>query len=158
MESVQNNPRHIASAVVYFFLSTVITWYFIVCAENLYHFDQGKMLLSCAIAGAKWAIQIGAAFLFLKEKRWPFIASLGFTCFVGSCVLIPFCINPIRDMMLDKGFLYSLIASVAVMLVLYYRSVRAARISIGWYFLWLGCLAAAISLQLTVVFHVVKIY
>lgn len=154
MESGQSNARHIATTVVYFFLSTVITWYFIVCAESLYHFDQDKMLLSCAIAGAKWAIQIGAAFLLLKEKRWPFIAQLGFVCFVGSCVLIPFCIDPVRNLMPEKGFLYSLMASVGIMLLLYYRSVRAPGISIGWYLLWLVCLATAISLQLTVVFHV----
>jgi hypothetical protein len=155
MESVQSNTRNIVATVVYFFLSTVITWYFIACAESLYHFDQGKMLLSCAIAGAKWAIQIGAAFFLLKEKRWPFIAKLGFVCFVGSCVLIPFCIDPIRNLMPERGFLYSLMASVAVMLVLYYSSVKAAGISMGWYFLWLVCLVTAISLQLTVVFHMV---
>ena len=152
---LHNNTREIGLAAVYFFLSTVITWWFIYCGASLYHFDEHKMLLSCSIAGAKWGIQILAAILLLKDRCWLFIHHIAFTCFAGSCILIPFCIDPIRTHIPGNGFLVSLIAAVATMLVLYYRSVTRSGISIKWYFLWLGCLAVAISLQLTVVFHVV---
>ncbi len=150
-----NNTRNIAQAVVFFFLSTVFTWYFIECGSSLYHFDKGKMLLSCSVAGAKWGIQILAAFLFLKEKRWPFIRNIAFTCFVGSMVLLPYCVTSIRNLLGGHGFLISLIAAVVIMLVLYYQGVRSSGVSIKWYFLWLLCLTIAISLQLTVVFHVI---
>lgn len=149
-----NDTRKIVQAVVYFFLSTVITWYFIECGSSLYQFDQDKMLLSCSIAGAKWAIQILAAYLLLGEKRWVFISNIAFTCFIGSCILIPFCITSIRNLLPGTGFLISLVAAVAIMLVLYYYSVRSSGVSVKWYFLWVGCLAIAITLQLTVVFDV----
>ena len=154
MTATTSNTRNITQAVVFFFLSTVITWYFIECGSSLYHFDERKMMISCSIAGAKWGIQILAALLLLKEQRWPFIRNIAFTCFAGSCVLIPYCITFIRGLLGEHGFLISLIAAVALMLVLYYRSVRSCGISVGWYFLWVGCLAIAVTLQLTVVFHV----
>ena len=155
MGTAINYTRNIVQTVVFFFLSTAITWYFIECGSSLYHFDEHKMQLSCAIAGGKWAIQIIAAVLFLDDKRWIFIRNIAFTCFIGSWILVPFCIAPIRVILPGNGFLISLIASVAVMLVLYYNSVRGSGVSIKWYFLWLACLVTAISLQLTVVFHVV---
>ncbi|MCD6013418.1 MAG: hypothetical protein K0Q79_3280 [Flavipsychrobacter sp.] len=155
MATSLNDTRKIAQAVVYFFLSTVITWYFIECGSNLYQFDQDKMLLSCSIAGAKWAIQIFAAFILLKEKRWVFISNIAFTCFIGSCILLPFCITSIRNLLPGNGFLISLIAAVVAMLVLYYHSVRSSGVSVKWYLLWVACLAIAISLQLTVVFGVI---
>jgi hypothetical protein len=154
MAAAIGNARNIVQAVVFFFLSTVITWYFIECGSSLYHFDESKMVLSCAIAGGKWAIQILAALLLLKEKRWVFIRNIAFTCFIGSCVLLPFCITSIRNLLPQNGFLLSLIASVCTMLIFYYNSVRSAGIPIHWFFLWLCCLAVAILLQLTVVFDV----
>ncbi len=155
METKASNSRKIVQAVVFFFLSTVITWYFIECGSSLYHFDQKKMQISCAIAGGKWGIQILAAFFLLKEKRWPFISMIAFTCFAGSCLLIPYCIGPVRNLLPGNGFLISLVAAVVLMIFLYYRSVRSCGISLGWFFLWLLCLATAISLQLTVVFHLI---
>jgi len=152
---LHNNTRDIGLAAIYFFLSTVITWWFIYCGASFYHFDEHKMLLSCSIAGAKWGVQILVAILFLKDTRWLFIRRIAFTCFAGSCILIPYCIESLRNLIPGNGFLVSLIAAVITMIVLYYRSVRTTGISIKWYFLWLGCLAMAISLQLTVVFHFV---
>lgn len=150
-----NNTRNVAQAVVFFFLSTAITWYFIECGSALYHFDGHKMLLSCSIAGGKWGVQILAAIVLLKDKRWQFIRNISFTCFAGSCVLIPYCITPVRDLIPGNAFLVSLIAAVVLMIFLYYRSVRDSGISTRWFFLWLACLAVAVSLQLTVVFHVI---
>jgi hypothetical protein len=85
------NQRNIVWAGFFFFASTVITWWFIEKGKTLYY-SQDKMFLSCAIAGAKWGIQIAAAFLFLQEKKWLFINRIGFTCFMGSCILLPYCL------------------------------------------------------------------
>lgn len=150
-----SNSRLTAEAAVYFFLSTVITWYFIDCGSDLYHFDQGKMILSCSIAGAKWAIQIFAGLLFLGERKWLFIRNIALTCFVGSCILLPYCFTPVRSLLGESGFLLSLIAAVAAMLFMYYVGVRRAGVATKWYFLWIACLATAVTLQLTVVFHVI---
>lgn len=145
--------KNIALAFIYFLLSTIITWWFIKEAELLY-FSQHKMLLSCTVAGAKWGIQICAAFLFLKEKKWDFIKRIGFTCFIGSCILLPYCLfSFIRE--IDKSFLLSLIIAVLVMIAMYYQAVLKTNISKKWFWGWVLCLAAAISLQLLVVFKLV---
>ena len=154
MASAPGKRTNIVTAVVYFFLATVITWYFIDHGGSLYHFDRQKMVLSCSISGAKWSLQILAAILFLKDA-WLFIKRIAATCLAGSLVLLPYCFDGTRALIPGNGFLVSLIASVSVMLALYYMNVQRSGISIRWYFFWLLCLAAAVSLQLTVVFHVI---
>jgi hypothetical protein len=115
--------------------------------------NSNLMLASCSIAGAKWALQILAAFLFLKEKKWLFIKQIGFTCFVGSFLLIPYCLfSFIRSV--PNSFLYSLIIAVLTMIFLYYQSVRKTNITIKWFWGWIACLATAISLQLFVIFKI----
>ena len=148
-----NSSRQIAVAAIWFLLSTIITWWFIKSGALLYHFDTQKMILSCAVAGAKWGMQIVAAFLLLKEKRWVFIRGIAFTCFVGSCILLPYCLGALSGIQGANGFQLSLALSVGSMLLLYYRNVRKSGVSVRWYFFWLACLAVAIGLQLTVVFH-----
>ena len=112
------------------------------------------MFLSTSIAGAKWAIQIIAGLIFLKEKSFLFLRKIGFVCFVGSCCLIPFIAlgtSGIADA--AEFFVGSLLFAVAVMVVLYYRAVKQTGLSIAWWVGWLCCLAVAVLLQLTVVFH-----
>ncbi len=155
MASGNGITKDVALAGLYFFLSTVITWWFIDRGAVLYHFDMQKMLLSCSVAGGKWAIQIGAALLWLHEQRWPFIRRIAFTCFAGSCILLPFCFGLPTVIMGINSFLLSLILAVACMLVLYYRSVRSTGLHIKWFLGWVVCLCIAVSLQLTVVFHVI---
>ena len=146
------NEREILWAVFFFAASTIITWWFIDKGKTLY-FSQDKMLLSCAIAGAKWGIQIAAAFLFLADKKWLFIKRIGFTCFVGSCILLPYCFfDNVRS--IDKSFLASLIIAVLIMIVMYYKAVLQTAISAKWFWGWIACLAIAISLQLFVVFKI----
>ncbi len=121
--------------------------------RNLY-FSQDKMLLSCAIAGAKWGIQLLAALLWLPGKKWVFIRRIGFVCLIGSCVLLPYCLA--ADIRLSgHGFVLSLILAVAVMIALYHRAVRRTTISQKWFWGWTACLATAISLQVFVVFGLV---
>ena len=137
-------------AVTYFLLSTIITWWFIKQAELLY-FSKATMFLSCNIAGAKWAIQILAGWFFLQEQKWIFIRKIGFTCFIGSCILLPCCLF-YTTQLVDKFFLWSIVAAVFTMIPLYYYSVKKTGISIKWFWGWMSCLVIAVSLQLFVVF------
>jgi len=150
-----NDSRKIYLALLYFFLSTLITWWFVdVCP--LYTGLQQK-LLSTGIAGAKWGLQIGAAYFFLAEKKWEFIKNIGFTCLVGSIILLPY---PIATVFfkIDNApfFVGSLIVAVLVMIVLYFLNVQKLALPKKWFWGWICCLAIAITLQLTVVFSVIK--
>ena len=79
------NAKNIVLAIIYFAISTLLTWWF-VDTSTLYSGIHQK-LLSTSIAGAKWALQIGAAYFLLAEKKWLFIKYIGFTCFIGSLIL-----------------------------------------------------------------------
>jgi hypothetical protein len=148
---MQTDEKRILKAAAYFLLSTIITWYFIQKGDFLYE-NKDKMLFSCGIAGAKWGIQLAAAYFFLAEKRWVFIEKLGFVCFVGSCILLPFCLfENLRAT--ELGFLWSLFAAVLVMIVLYYRAVRQTGIGQKWFWGWFSCLILAVLLQMVVIFR-----
>ena len=145
--------RKIIFAIIYFLLSTLITWWFIQ-ASPLYTSTQQK-LLSCGIAGAKWSLQIITALILLKEKRWVFIKDIGLTCFIGSIILLPYAIfSSVFGINGKNFFVGSLLVAVAVMILMYAISVRHSRLSKSWWLGWLACLAIAIGLQLTIVFHV----
>jgi hypothetical protein len=144
--------KNIQAALFFFAASTFITWWFIEVAPFYNGFSQ--KLLSCSIAGVKWALQIIFALIFLQGKKWNFIRLIGFTCFVGSLILLPFCISSFTNNSPgSEFFLGSLILSVAVMIVLYFVSVRKARVPMLWWAGWLLCLAIAITMQLKVVFN-----
>ncbi len=145
--------KNIVLAFLYFLLSTIITWWFIQQGELLY-FSKNKMLLSCIIAGAKWSIQIGAALLFLNEKKWEFIKLIGFTCFIGSCILLPYCLFSFVRLA-PYSFLISLLIAVLLMIVTYYKVVNQLLLSTKWFWGWMFCLSIAISLQLFVIFKIV---
>jgi len=139
-------------AVFYFLASTAITWW-IIEASPLYTSLQQK-LLSCGIAGAKWSIQIIAALFFLKETKWHFLKNIGLTCFIGSLILLPYAVLSTGFGINGNDFFVgSLLLAVAVMIFLYALGVKNAGIRIYWWLGWLACLAIAITLQLTLVFH-----
>ena len=145
--------KKIAIAIIYFFLSTLITWWFIE-ASPLYSNMQQK-LLSCGIAGAKWSIQIGAALILLKENKWHFIKNIAVTCLTGSLILLPYTVcSKLWGMNGNDFFVASLVLAVAVMIFFYAVAVKNAGVKMGWWFGWLACLMIAVMLQLTVVFHV----
>ena len=150
-----NNNKTISTAILYFFLSTVITWWFVdVCP--LYSGLQQKFL-STGIAGAKWSLQIAAAFLFLNNTKWLFIKNIGATCMTGSVILLPYAIlASFSSYNSATFFIVSLLIAVAVMIVLYFLNVKKSGVPIKWFWGWIICLAIAISLQLTVVFSVIK--
>jgi len=147
--------QHLVAAAFYFLLSTLFTWWF-VAASPLY-ISTEQMLLSSGIAGGKWAIQIIGALLLPGEKKWVFIRNIGRVCFIGSCILLPYVL--FRNFPEVQGapyFIGSLAVAVIVMILFYYYAVKQARVSIRWWLFWLLCLATAITLQLTVVFHVIR--
>jgi hypothetical protein len=147
-------PIGCLTAIVYFLVSTVITGWFIQECP-LYNSIQQK-LLSCGIAGAKWGIQIIAALLLLKQKKWIFIKNIGFTCLVGSLILLPYSVAA-RFWGLNGSdfFTVSLLLAVAVMIFMYALGTKSAGVNIKWWLFWLFCLALAIFLQLTLVFNVI---
>ncbi len=149
------NSKNIKLAVLYFFLSTAITWWF-VDACPLYTSLQQK-LLSTGIAGAKWGLQLAAAYFFLADKKWEFIKNIGFTCLVGSVILLPYPIAAVF-FKVDNAqfFIGSLLVAVFAMIILYFLSVKKSAIPVKWFWSWIFCLAIAITLQLTVVFSVIK--
>ena len=114
-----NNSRKIFLALLYFFLSTVITWWFVdVCP--LYSSLQQK-LLSTGIAGAKWGLQIGAGYFFLSDKKWDFLKNMGATCLVGSVILLPYAIAAtVSNVNGSTFFIGSLLIAVVVMIILYF--------------------------------------
>lgn len=146
------DQKNSKTTLLYFLLSTAITWWFIE-ASPVYD-SLSQKLLSCGIAGAKWTIQLIAALLFLQNKKWEFIRRIGFTCLLGSIILLPFCFSSALGISNNSTFfLGSLIVSVGSMVISYRRSVEKSDIGIHWWSGWLFCLAVAIILQLKVVFN-----
>jgi len=111
--------------------------------------------LSTLIAGGKWGLQIILAFLILGKQKWFFVKNIGFVCFLGSCVLLPYILlskmSITNDPLLFTG---SIIAAVVAMIFYYYKAVKLSMVALSWWYFWLICLAVAIGLQLTIVFHV----
>lgn len=111
------------------------------------------MGLSGSIAGAKWAIQLIAALILLKEQRWIFIKRIGFVALIGSAALMIYYLLPV-----SWGFstlVISVVFSVVIMIGLYYKAVRQSSLSLLWFWGWIACLVVAILLQLTIVFDVI---
>ena len=144
--------KNILLFLLYFGMSAVLTWMFVVICPL--YISQEQMLLSTFIAGGKWAIQIILALSFLKEKSLLFLRKIGFVCFVGSLFLIPFIISAFLGFSNNGKFFFgSLIFAVLVMIFFYYWAVKELELPTYWWIFWLICLAIAITLQLTVVFH-----
>lgn len=147
----ESTGRSIALAILYFLFATLLTLWFIARKSWLYD-NVGLMGLSGSIAGAKWAVQIIAALILLKDERWLFIKRIGLVALIGSAVLMIYYALPI-----SWGFstlVVSVAFSVLIMIGLYYRAVKQSGLSIAWFLSWIVCLIIAIMLQLTVVFDV----
>jgi hypothetical protein len=139
--------------VIYFTLSGLFTWWFIMSAP--FYVSKGQQVLSFGIAAGKWGINIVLAYLFLGKQRWIFIKNIGYVCFIGSSLLLPFTIlsrlGITNDILLFTG---SLMSAIVAMIYYYYQAVRLSIVPLSWWYIWLLCLLAAICLQLTIVFHV----
>lgn len=156
MTTIQNdNKINGLKASACFFFSTILTMWFIM-ASPLY-FNGTQMILSGTIAGGKWLLQIIAALIFLENKKWVFIKNIAVTCLTGSAILLPYCFSSaIQFNSSNEFFIGSLIIAVLVMIASYFKNIKRSGVSINWWIGWLLCLAVAITLQLTVVFHVIK--
>ena len=142
------NPQ--VASIIYFLLSTLIIWLFIQEGKTLY-FSQNKIILSCGFAGTKQTVQLLAAYFLLNEKKWVFIKRIAFTCFVGSCILIPYSfITSFK--LVSNSFLLSIIIAVLVMVILYYKVVKDTGIPVFWFWGQIFCLVTAIGLKLFVIF------
>lgn len=147
-----NSGRSIALAGIYFLFGSVITMGFIASKSWLYE-SISLMIVSGCIAGGKWAIQLIAALVLLREQRWVFIKNMGLVCLIGSAALFIYYFFPV-----SWGF--SIIAipvgfSITLMIALYYRAVRKSNVSIYWFWSWIVSLLVAVCLQLTIVFDVI---
>lgn len=144
--------KTIGLAIVYFLLSTILTWYFI-STKFWFYSSSTEMMLSGAIAGGKWLAQITAALFLLKDKKWVFIQRIAAVCFIGSCILFTY--NLMGFLPLPLGgfsqFVISIILSIVVMIILYFNAVKKTKISIKWFWGWIFCLLIAILLQTTVI-------
>jgi len=147
--------KNIILIFLYFTLSTLFTWWFIAVSPLYISFDQ--MLWSCGIAGGKWMVQLIAGFLFLKEKKWDFMRNIGWVCLIGSLLLVPYCLAASFHLAGNTDFFIgSLILAVVTMIFLYHQAIKKINISRYWWLGWLLCLVIAVSLQLTVVFNVLR--
>lgn len=140
--------RHLCYILICFALSTVFTALFIRAYGG--YVSTEIMVLSGLIAGGKWAIQMVAGWLLLGGRRWQYLRDLGTTCLAGSCVLIPFALFPGPA----AFFFGSLLACIIVMTGILIFLQRRAKLPWRWSGLWMILLASAVTLQLTVVFHV----
>ena len=143
--------RSLALAALYFLFASILTSWFIARKFWLYE-SVGLMTLSAGIAGAKWAVQLIAALIILKEQRWLFIKKIGFVALVGSVALFLYYVLPAK---LGFGTLAGpVVFSVLIMIVLYYSMVQQLGLSMYWFWSWVLCLMLAVLLQLTLVFDV----
>src|SRR5258706_7895463 len=94
--------RDLGLFFLYFALSTLITWWFVILSPL--YISQEQMLLSTGIAGAKWAIQIIVGWVFLKEKSTTFFKKIGLVCFIGSCLLLPYVVLAFFKLINHTGF------------------------------------------------------
>lgn len=151
---MKTDTKHIILAGVCFFISTLLTWWFIE-VSNLYH-SQKQEILSAGIAGGKWGLQILLALIFLREKKWAFIYGISVVCMVGSIILLPYCLALISGFPDSPAFFVgSLIAAVFAMLVFYYQTVKKNEVGGQWFVFFAVALFIAVSLQLTVVFKII---
>jgi hypothetical protein len=143
--------RDFLFAILYFLLSAALTWWFVALCPL--YISSEQMLLSSGIAGGKWLVQVMLGLVLLNDKSFTFLKNIGFVCFIGSCILIPYIVSSMAGVSDATGFFFgSLVVSVITMIALYYQAVKKTGLSLKWWAGWLVCLAVAITLQLTVVF------
>ena len=141
--------KDLSIAAIGFAASLLLTWLFIERFDG--YISTTQMMLSGAIAGGKWAIQLLLAAAILGERRWSYFREMGVVSGIGSCMLIPY--------ILVGGswafFLGFLILCVVIMAVLVVSRLAAIGMTRRWAVLWFALLGVAVSLQLTLVFDVI---
>lgn len=150
---MKEQNKNIIKAALYFFLSVILTGVFINQKFWLYS-SVNAMVISGSIAGTKWLIQIIAALIFLKDKKWEFVRRIGRVCFIGSVVLFVYYVFNFLPLSIGgfSQFVLAIALAVLVMIFTYYQAVKKTGLSAKWFWAWMFCLAIAIFLQVTVVF------
>ncbi len=148
-----SNTRNILLSITYFSLSAALTALFIGNKYWLYP-SVNAMVISGAIASAKWTLQLLAAWLWLGKEKWLFIKHLGLVCLMGSTLLFTYNLMSYLPLPLAgfTQFIIAIVIAVITMIVLYYKAIRKSNLSINWFWGWITCLIIAIVLQLTIVF------
>jgi len=141
--------KDLSIAAIGFGASLLLTWWFIERFDG--YISPSQMMLSGAIAGGKWGMQLLLAAALLGERRWSYFREMGVVCGIGSCVLIPY--------ILWGGswafFVGSLILCVLIMAWLVISRLAAIGMNRRWTVLWFALLSVAVTLQLTLVFDVI---
>jgi hypothetical protein len=138
-----------AKTIIYFFLSIIITYIFI-AANPVYNTLSFQVLAFC-IAATVWGIQVVAAFIFLKEKRYTFLWCAGRVCFWGSAslllsVIINYYIRPSEGVQLQISAI-NVLLRVLLMALLFSVFLKRLQLSYAWVVVWLLCLCIAVPLQ-----------
>ena len=143
----------ILSAFVYFFLSALLTSLFISQKTWLYS-SLNAMIISGMIAAVKWLIQVVAALVFLRDRKWAFIRRIGATCLIGSAMLFSYNLMYFLKLPLSglSQFYLAIVLSVSVMIMRYYRSVKETGLPLLWFWVWIVCLAISVILQIILFF------
>ncbi|RYY93379.1 MAG: hypothetical protein EOO11_19825 [Chitinophagaceae bacterium] len=144
------------SSVLPFAGATVLTGLFIGLQADAYR-STGALVLSGAIAGGKWLLQLAAAWRLSEKRRNLFIRNTGLVCLAGSALLFVYYLLAAAPV--PKGWLFgaSVGLSVLVMIPAYRSAVARAGLGTNWFLGWLFSVVVAITLQLTVVFHLLNI-
>jgi hypothetical protein len=151
---MQNVQKDISLTILYFLLSLFISIVFI-SQNDLLYTDANQMILSASIAGAKWGVQIIAALIFLRKKKFEFIRRISLVCLIGSISLLSYYIIALFPLSNWHKFELSLFICVVIILIFYFIAVTKTRVGLQWYFGWLICLIIAVLLQLTYIFHII---
>ena len=135
--------------IIYFLTSVVITYVFI--AANPVYNSFPFQLLAFGIAATVWGIQVTAAFIFLKEKKYEFLYNAGRVCFLGSSslmlsVMIHYLVRPPQGIQLQISAI-NVLLSVLLMAILFCIFLKRLQLSYYWVIIWLLCLCIAVPLQ-----------
>jgi hypothetical protein len=140
-------------ALLYFFLSVIITYVFI-DSNPAYNSFEIK-ITALTIAALVWAIQVVGAFILLQSKKYIFLREAGKVCFWGSVSLMAsVVINYVFAFPLQVQLQVSAInvlLSVVLMTILFTKFLKQLHLSYRWVVVWLLCLCIAVPLQANLV-------
>jgi hypothetical protein len=136
-------------ALLYFFLSVIITYVFI-DSNPAYNSVEIK-ITALTIAALVWAIQVVGAFILLQSKKYIFLREAGKVSFWGSVSLMAsVVINyvfafPLQVQLQVSGI--NVLLSVVLMTILFIKFLNQQHLPYKWVVVWLLSLCIAVPLQ-----------
>ena len=141
--------KQFVKPIIYFLLSTVITYIFI--AANTVYDTLSFRLLALTIAGLVWGLQVAGAFLLPDNKRRIFLEEAGKVCLFGSLVLMISVLVNFLWISAPQARLYSsainVLLSVLLMAIMFSAFLKRLKLSNRRLWFWLLCLCAAVPTQ-----------